>query len=156
MIRAWRICKRRWASAAFSGDGAAEYPGRWNLPGQRAVYCADSKALASLEVMANTARKRTLAKAKFVAIPVEIPDGLIFSPRKLPRNWKASPPTEEVRQHGAALLQDRAVVRVPSVVVDDEFCYVINPRHPDFGKLKIGRPEPFSFDPRILTSSEEP
>jgi RES domain-containing protein len=106
--------------------------------------------------MANTTRKKTLAKARFVAIPVDIPDSLIISPRRLPRNWKANPPPEEVRQHGAALLQDAAVVRFPSVIVVDEFCYVINPRHPDFRKLKIGEPEPFSFDLRILKSSEEP
>jgi len=32
------------------------------------------------------------------------------------------------------------VLQVPSIVVDGEFNYVLNPRHTDFGQLKIGAP----------------
>jgi len=32
------------------------------------------------------------------------------------------------------------VLQVPSIVVDGEFNYVLNPRHADFGQLKIGAP----------------
>jgi len=28
---------------------------------------------------------------------------------------------------------------------------LINPAHPDFSKIKIGKPVPFTFDPRLLT-----
>jgi RES domain-containing protein len=38
---------------------------------------------------------------------------------------------------------------VPSVVIPEEFNYLINPRHPDFNALKIGPAEPFSFDMRL-------
>jgi DNA-binding winged helix-turn-helix (wHTH) protein len=41
-----------------------------------------------------------------------------------------------------------AVLRVPSIVVDGEFNYVLNPRHPDFARLEIGESLEFSFDPR--------
>jgi len=41
------------------------------------------------------------------------------------------------------------VLRVPSLVVDGEFNYVLNPRHADFTRLEIGEPLEFSFDPRL-------
>jgi len=40
-------------------------------------------------------------------------------------------------------------LRVPSVIIPEEYNYIINPAHPDFKKLRISRPEPFSFDPRM-------
>jgi len=41
------------------------------------------------------------------------------------------------------------VLQVPSLVVNGEFNYVLNPRQADFGQLKIGAPVSFSFDPRL-------
>jgi RES domain-containing protein len=43
-----------------------------------------------------------------------------------------------------------AILPLPCVITG-ETNYLINPAHPDFGKIKIGKPEPFSFDPRLLT-----
>jgi RES domain-containing protein len=43
-----------------------------------------------------------------------------------------------------------AALKVPSSVVRNEFNYVLNPRHPDFGKILIGKPEEFTFDPRLV------
>ncbi|MDB6167136.1 MAG: hypothetical protein JWQ83_2276, partial [Lacunisphaera sp.] len=40
-------------------------------------------------------------------------------------------------------------LRVPSVVVPGEFNYLLNPAHPKFAKIKVGKPETFSFDPRL-------
>jgi RES domain-containing protein len=37
----------------------------------------------------------------------------------------------------------------PSVIIRGEQNYLINPRHPDFGKLKIGKPTAFAFDQRL-------
>jgi hypothetical protein len=34
-------------------------------------------------------------------------------------------------------------------VIKAEANYVINVRHPDFGQLHFGAPEPFPFDPRL-------
>lgn len=48
---------------------------------------------------------------------------------------------------------ERGVVRCvgsASVFIPGERNYLINPRHPNIGKLKIGPPEPFEFDPRLL------
>lgn len=55
---------------------------------------------------------------------------------------------------GARQLEDPdfPVFRVPSAVVRGEFCFVLNPDHPHFVALVIGRPIPFPFDDRALHS----
>jgi RES domain-containing protein len=154
VIRIWRICKKRWAGTAMSGRGAAENPGRWNSPGRKAVYGAESRALAALEILAHTQNKRRLRRATFVVIPIDIPDTLIVRPTKYPPNWDAKPVPNTTRTFGDRHLDDPnyPVFRVPSAVVSGEFCFVINPEHPRFSELVIGRPMPFTFDDRVLSS----
>ncbi|MBI3591965.1 MAG: RES family NAD+ phosphorylase, partial [Nitrospirae bacterium] len=41
------------------------------------------------------------------------------------------------------------ILRVPSAVIPDEYNLVLNPKHGDFIKIKIGKPQPFTLDERI-------
>ena len=43
-----------------------------------------------------------------------------------------------------------AVLALPSVIIAGEPNYLLNPAHPDFKKISIGRPEKFTFDSRLL------
>jgi RES domain-containing protein len=43
-----------------------------------------------------------------------------------------------------------AVLQVPSVVVPQEWNYLINPESPDFHKILWSQPGPFNIDPRLL------
>lgn len=38
----------------------------------------------------------------------------------------------------------------PASSIQPEPNYLLNPAHPDFKKIKIGKPVPFAFDPRLL------
>jgi RES domain-containing protein len=38
---------------------------------------------------------------------------------------------------------------VPSAVIPAESNYLLNPRHPEFTRIRAGRVEPFGFDPRM-------
>jgi len=42
-----------------------------------------------------------------------------------------------------------AVLAVPSVIVPQELNFLLNPRHPQFKRIRIGRPQSFYFDPRL-------
>jgi RES domain-containing protein len=42
-----------------------------------------------------------------------------------------------------------AALSVPSAVIPQERNFIINPSHDDFGMIQVGRPENFSFDPRM-------
>ena len=44
-ITAFRITQNRFARAAFDGEGARLYGGRWNSPGTAMVYLASSISL---------------------------------------------------------------------------------------------------------------
>ncbi len=39
---------------------------------------------------------------------------------------------------------------VPSVIIPEELNYLLNPAHPDFRNITVGKPAPFTFDPRLL------
>lgn len=152
MIRAWRIVNARNAATAFSGDGSRRSGGRWNSRGYRAVYLADSLALATLEVMVHGVSYETLQD--YVCIAATIPQKIIeeVDLKSLPRNWRADLPPAEVRELGDRWLNEKksAALKVPSAVIPVEFNYVLNPRHKDFGKIEIAEPLNLAFDKRLF------
>ena len=72
-------------------------------------------------------------------------------PSQLPRTWRDDPPPTKVRAIGDTWVVGgtSAVLRVPSALVPGENNFLLNPRHEDFRKLRIGKPLPFRFDPRL-------
>lgn len=151
MISAWRIVKRRCADHAFDGDGARLYGGRWNSPGHPVVYVSESRALATLEVLAGLRQPGVMPA--YVLIRVDVPEAIVSDlDVELPSDWKAAPPTHSTQRLGDVWLgtQRSATLRVPSVVVPDEFNYLLNPVHRDFKSIRIGVPEVLHFDPRLL------
>jgi RES domain-containing protein len=147
----WRLSKERWATTAFSGVGAAEFPGKWNSAGMRAVYCADTLSLAALEALVHVEDKTILSHARFVAFEVRVPGSLAYKPAVLPVGWNQTPVGRSVRAFGDTFLADRRapVMRVPSAVIPSAMIYLINPLHPDFPRITVGAPIPFRFDPRL-------
>jgi RES domain-containing protein len=152
LIRAWRIVNARNAATAFSGDGSRRSGGRWNSRGYRAVYLADSLALATLEVMVHGVSYATLQN--YVCIVASIPKKIIqeIDLKRLPGNWRDDLPPAEVRALGDRWLkeQNSAALKVPSAVIPVEFNYVLNPRHKDFGKIEIAEPLSLAFDKRLF------
>ncbi len=152
MIRAWRIVNARNAAAAFSGDGSRRSGGRWNSRGNRAVYLADSLALATLEIMVHRVSYETLQN--YVCILATIPKNMIqeVDKKSLPKNWRNDLPPPELRDLGDRWLNEQksAALKVPSAVIPVEFNYVLNPRHKDLGKIEIAEPLRFPFDKRLF------
>jgi RES domain-containing protein len=151
LIKAWRIVHERNAATAFSGEGSRKRGGRWNSRGYRAVYSAESLALATLELLVHGVPYDTLKR--FISISALIPEKLVteIKANALPSNWRMDPPPSVLQSIGNRWLQKKqyAVLKVPSAVIPVEFNYVINPDHPDFSKIKIGRAEQHSFDVRL-------
>lgn len=151
MIAAWRLVKTRYVAGAFDGEGAREFGGRWNSPGVAVVYLAESLALAALEVLVHLHDASPLSA--YAAIPVHFDARLVTSLRvaDLPHDWRASPPPASLRVLGDAWLQARtsAVLAVPSAVVETERIFLLNPAHPAFHRIRIGRPQPFAMDERL-------
>jgi RES domain-containing protein len=152
MPTGWRIVKSRYADAAFDGEGARLYGGRWNSPGTSMVYTAQSQALAILEILVHLEKASVLVSYSLCAAHFEEDLVEALDPKALPDNWRDYPPPSELRAIGDAWVaeQTSAVLEVPSVMVGDESNYLINPAHPDFSSITIGEPRPFEFDARLF------
>jgi RES domain-containing protein len=151
MREAWRIVKQKHAGTAFDGEGAWRHGGRWNSVGVRVVYVSFTKSLAALETLVHLKLPVT---SKYVAVPLHFDDSLVETcpPAKLPPGWDAEPPSLASQHIGDAWVKAErsAVLALPSVITQEPN-YLINPAHPDFSKIQIGNPEPFTFDPRLVT-----
>lgn len=151
MITAWRIVGARYKDDSFSGEGARLRGGRWNSKGTAVVYTAGSIALASIEMLINLPGPKLLED--FFRIPVHIPSDLIIDLplNKLPGDWRSTPVSPTTKAIGDNWIKDRksAVLKVPSVVVPEEYNYLLNPTHPDIIKINIGSPVRYRFDPRL-------
>lgn len=151
-MRAWRIASRSYAHTAFTGEGAAKSPGRWNRLGVPVVYLAEHLSTGILEVLVHVDDRAHLAA--FVAIEVEIPDPHIEELSELPPDWRQLPEpypesTQRLGSEWALSLRSLAL-RVPSAVVPSEFNLLLNPRHPAMSEVRVGQPQPLFLDPRLL------
>lgn len=152
-MRVFRITRRRFIRDALTGEGARRDGGRWNTRGVPMVYCADSRALAVLEILAHV--DPDTAPDDLVLLEIDIPEtvavqSLIAS--SLPRDWRRSPAPEEIADLGDRWIRggEAAVLSVPSAIVPAEHCILLNPMHPDFATIKVTGEEPLVLDPRLL------
>ena len=113
----WRIVKEKHAKAAFSGEGARIFEGRWNSGGVAMVYCSEHLSLAALEILAHTqpvairdkfrafrvswdeaqgfCRWLTAKESAEGKLPSFVPSAAamaIAPPTSTPRRWRASAP----------------------------------------------------------------
>jgi len=151
MLTVWRLLTARFAETAFSGEGARLYGGRWNRKGTPMVYTAGSQSLAMLEMLVQDEPLR----ARYVMIPATLPKNLKIErivPEDLPDDWRSLAAREQLQAIGSEWGQRKssAVLAVPSAVIPSESNYLLNPLHPSFAKIAIGRPQEFITDLRLF------
>ena len=151
-MRFWRICRRRYAADARSGEGARLVGGRWNSRGVRVVYASTSLALAAVETFVNL--EPNLLPKDLVSIEGEIPEGVELGrldTRELPAGWCENR-DESLRRFGDEWIRAGQTVAllVPSAAIHGEWNVLLNPLHPHFSKLRFGEPQPFEFDARMF------
>jgi RES domain-containing protein len=158
MITAWRIVKKRHARRAFDGEGARRFGGRWNSPGVSAVYVASSRSLAALEMAVHLDPSALLMS--FVLIPCEFAERLVTAVDRsaLPSRWRRDPSPPELAAIGDAWIKEArsAVLAVPSAIIEHESNFLLNPAHPGFSQIRIGKPQDFEFDTRLVRFAKSP
>lgn len=147
----WRIVTARFAASAFSGEGARLFGGRWNRKGLPMVYTAESRSLALLEMMVQDDPLR----AHYLLIPAFVPSDVSLRTLEAPElgdDWRALSARDMLQTLGNDWLQERktCILSVPSAVVPAERNFLINPLHPDFSKISIGKAEFLEMDVRLL------
>ncbi len=152
MVEVWRITAPEYADAAYSGEGAKLWGGRWGSPGRRVVYASGSLALATLEVLAGANDRRRLRGYLAVSAAFDKRHLESIDAPALPAGWDARPYTAVSQAVGDAWLDEgrSLALRVPSVVVPSEWNVLLNPAHPTFSEVVIGPPTVAPFDPRLL------
>lgn len=150
---AWRVDRRKWAATSFDGSGAAKEGGRWNSTGVRVIYCSRNLAMAAQEKYIHLPKPVMLNLVKF---RIEFAGLRIETVEHLPLEWRKFPAPASTQVIGDewAASKRTAILAVPSVLIPEETNYLLNPSHPDFGKIVISAPEPFVFDSRISRLAE--
>jgi len=148
-LRAYRIADGR--KPIFDGSGAALYGGRWNSPGRRVIYAAETYAGALIEKLVHTNIGRLPKHQKYIEILV--PDDVAIEevdPGRI-AGWDAAGLIVS-RSFGDQWYdsQRSAVLLVPSVVSRIERNVIINQEHRDFRKIRAGEPKPVIWDERLF------
>ncbi len=136
----------------LSGEGAAINGARWNEADYAMLYTAEHISLAMLESLVHFNSDAILMN--YFVLKLELPEFDIFGKeivhQKLGLSWKKD---WSVTQFiGTSFLKENKLLflKVPSVIVPEEFNVIINPNHPQFKKIKLLSTTPFDFDGRLL------
>lgn len=145
----FRITKAEYAN--LDGIGGLMVSGRWHEKGVRVVYFSENRALAILEYLVHIGDKLLLPD-NLVLLTLQFPDDLIFSTvdsSTLPGDWKNK--LLFTRHLGTKFLIEKKnlLLKVPSVIVSDEYNFLFNPLHNDSSACKITS-QPFIYDERVL------
>jgi len=152
MPSAWRIVRAARANTAFTGEGARIYGGRWNSPGTTVIYVSEHESLAALELLVHLTPLSP--DDRYLSFRLEWEDKMTerFPVKNLPAHWKAEPPDFETMQIGDEWVRTgkSVALAVPSVLSASEVNFLLNPKHPDFKRIKITKPIEYRFDSRLL------
>ncbi|HEY3914040.1 MAG TPA: RES family NAD+ phosphorylase [Verrucomicrobiae bacterium] len=142
----------RQAPTAFDGEGARLYGGRWNSVHIPMVYASEHQSLAALELRVHI--DKTKMRMRFKSFTFQFNENFKkeFRINRLPKDWRQEPPPTSLQRIGDTWIKSNAsvILAVPSVIIPREFNYLINPKHSDFTKVKIGPPTDFAFDQRLF------
>jgi len=152
LTRVFRLVRAARAAEAFSGQGAADWGGRWNPPGTPVVYAAQSLSLAILEILVHMDTEDF--GDMFDHFDVDIPDHVELL--AVDRNDLAGVHREgldypDLQEVGRQWVESgsSAGLWVPSAVTPGEHNLILNPAHPDFEVIPISEPQRFAFGTRL-------
>jgi RES domain-containing protein len=147
--RAYRIADRR--HKIFDGEGAATFGGRWNSPGRRVIYAAETYAGAMLEVLVNSNIGRVPKHHGWIEILIGEDVSVEEVDTCKVRRWDA-PDQRASRMFGDKWYDEKrsAVMIVTSAVVRAERNVVINQEHSEFRKLRATQAKPVVWDERLF------
>ena len=132
--------------AAGDYRGAMVAGGRWNPIGTPMLYTAEHLSLACLEVLVHLdkgqlPRDYVWSKAELPSIPEVLSDSIPSS-------------VSACQAAGEAWVRKRTqlAIRVPSIIIAEEFNVLMNPYHSDYDRVIWSDPVPFHFDPRLFAA----
>jgi RES domain-containing protein len=159
-VTVWRIATdtKDYEADDLSGAGAKITGGRWNAVGDPLVYTSETQALACLETVVHL-NAGGLPLNRYL-VSVTIPAAVwavarIETPDTLPVGWDADPSGRASIQFGTAWIKSQAsaLLKIPSVIVPDEYNVLINPLHPDSKTITAVKIRKWLYDPRLTKTA---
>jgi RES domain-containing protein len=153
LTRIYRILRRPFSKKPLDGEGAYRFGGRWSSAGVRLAYTAEHLSLAMIEYFVHIDADD--APRDLVVVTAEVPAGVLrvaVAAKQLPANWRRSPAPPSLAAIGDAFAASgrAAILVVPSALAPAESNWLVNPRHPEFAKIRVHPPEKFSYDSRLF------
>jgi RES domain-containing protein len=144
----YRITTEQWSkSLQASGN-----PARWNARGRFVIYAAGSRSLACLENLVH--RSGEWQGKMYKVMLIEFSDKIkmdTIEESSLKKNWGQISQFSYCQTMALQWINGAtaAILKVPSVIINNEYNYLINPQHPDFKLIKLIGAEDFNFDERF-------
>jgi RES domain-containing protein len=145
----YRIVESEFAHLLASGK-----TNRWNFRKNYVLYTAQSRSLATLE---NLCRLSGFPIKDYVCLEITL-DLTLASiqtvvKENLPNDWQTLNGMYACQQIGQSWYLEKKdlILKVPSVVVPDEYNFLINTEHPHFNSsAHIKKSEPYLWDNRLF------
>ena len=148
----YRITKKD--HAALDGMGGLYGPGRWHKKGFQVIYTSEHASLAAWEKIVHIASFENIPN-NLILVKIEIPEWVEI--QTVPQNiltegWNSFPFINETVNYGTSFLlkKEHLALKVPSVIIPDEYNIILNPLHPEIKECKVIISNPFLFDKRVL------
>lgn len=147
----YRICSDLHAN----GLTASGSENRWNLRNQLVIYASGSRSLATLEMIVRRSNIVPDLNYRMMVLSLLDESSSIrqIQLEELPENWRTLAGRSFLQSIGASWYEKKEslILRVPSVIIPQEFNYVLNTVHPDFSEhVKLVGSEPYFWDKRLL------
>jgi RES domain-containing protein len=147
----WRLYRKAFGPG-LAGLGGIYTDGRWHSKGHYCTYLGGSASIVVLEKLVHLDPinfESDLMLGQF-EIETEIEDGIGL----LNELWPGSAvdDMEKTRHVGDSFLERNrtCLLRVPSVIVPEEYNYLLNPKHEAAADLNLVYERAFTFDDRLL------
>jgi RES domain-containing protein len=144
----WRISNH----IDLGGWGGRKFSSRWTSLGKRVTYMAESPAGAMLEILVHFKRRDEEVPRTFTLLEIEAPDEIPVQDLMplADADWKDR--IQMTQCVGDRWLDSRetALARVPSAIMPRTWNVLLNPAHPDSGKVRIESVIRERFDNRLF------
>lgn len=147
----YRICSDEYAN----GLTASGCENRWNLRNQLVIYASGSRSLATLEMMVRRSNILPTINYRMMVLSFleEASSIRQIQLEELPDNWRTMAGQSVLQAIGASWYESKEslVLKVPSVVIPQEFNFAINTEHPLFSEyIKWTVSEPYFRERSII------
>jgi len=148
----------RIASAKYSKTlTASGKKARWNRDNQFTLYAGQYRSLSSLELVVH---QRISSVLKYEVMVIHLADRknlyTKIDLKDLPKNWKETAAYSILQDTGSNWYENHKslILQVPSVIIPQEYNYIINTMHPDYKKenIRLLKNEEFFWDKRLTLS----